>query len=196
MLSPPRVIETARLTLRAPVIADSAVLFEAYMQDPEVTRYLTWQPHHDVGETEELVRRCEMAWNDGTAFPWVIVRREPGDLIGMVEVRLRQHKVDLGCVLARRHWRQGYMTEAVGAVVDWAFDQPTIHRVWATCDVENTGSVRLLERLGLQREGVLRSWISHPNVSADPRDSFCYARVRGAVQPAIAPHRHTEASST
>jgi RimJ/RimL family protein N-acetyltransferase len=70
------------------------------------------------------------------------------------------------------------MTEAARAVVDWALGQPGIYRVWAVCDVENAASTRVLEKVGMQREGVLRRWIIHPGVDAVPRDCYCYAIIK------------------
>jgi len=70
------------------------------------------------------------------------------------------------------------MTEALTAVVTWALAQPDIWRIWAVTDVDNTASTRVMEKAGLTREGVLRRWIVHPNLSTDPRDCFCYARIR------------------
>ena len=57
-------------------------------------------------------------------------------------------------------------------------DQEPIHRVWAVCDVENRGSARVLEKVGMQREAILRKWLVHPNISPIPRDCYCYAIVR------------------
>ena len=53
-----------------------------------------------------------------------------------------------------------------------------IWRIGAGCDVENLGSARVMERAGLTREGVLRRWIIHPNISSEPRDWLSYAKVR------------------
>jgi len=53
-----------------------------------------------------------------------------------------------------------------------------IYRVWATCDVDNVASARLLERVGMEREGVLRRWLVHPNLSEAPRDCLCYSIVK------------------
>ena len=69
-------------------------------------------------------------------------------------------------------------SEAVRTVVEWALTQRELFRIWAVCDVDNERSARLLERVGMQREGVLHRWIVHPGVSEDPRDCYCYARVR------------------
>ena len=70
------------------------------------------------------------------------------------------------------------MNEALQPLVAWALAQPTIYRVWAVTDVENARSAKVLERLGMQREGVLHRWISHPNISSEPRDCLCYSRTR------------------
>lgn len=70
------------------------------------------------------------------------------------------------------------MTEAVRAVVDWAIGQPEMHRVWAVCDVDNKASARVLEKAGMEREGILRRWSIHPNISEFPRDCICYAKVK------------------
>ena len=55
--------------------------------------------------------------------------------------------------------------------------------MWATCDVENARSARVLEKAGLAREAVLRAWAVRPNVSPEPRDVLMYARVRGGGAP-------------
>ena len=70
------------------------------------------------------------------------------------------------------------MTEALAAATDWTLGQPGIWRISGVCDVENLASARVMEKAGLVREGVLRRWIVHPNLSDAPRDSFSYAKVR------------------
>jgi RimJ/RimL family protein N-acetyltransferase len=72
------------------------------------------------------------------------------------------------------------MAEAVRPVVAWLLSQPEIYRVWAFCDLENTGSARVLEKVGMQREGVLRRWAVHPNVGDTPRDCVCFSIVKSA----------------
>lgn len=174
-MRPPETVETARLRLRRPVLADAPALFERYTRDPEVTRYLTWRPHEDVTRTEAFLQRCAAVWETGEAFPWVIVLRTGNEPVGMIELRMQGHRAEVGYVLARSHWNQGYMTEAARAIVEWALSQPEVFRVWAVCDVENIASARLLEKVGMRRECVLGRWIVHPNVSKEPRDCYCYA---------------------
>jgi RimJ/RimL family protein N-acetyltransferase len=175
---PPERLHTERLVLRRPRPEDAQAIFEAYAQDPEVVRYLTWRPHRSLEETAALVEQAARDWETGRAFRYVLVRRREDRAIGMVELRPDGHRLELGYVLARRYWNRGYMTEAVQTVVLWALAQPTIHRVWAVVDVDNRASARVLEKAGMQLEGVLRRWSVHPNVSPVPRDCLCYSAVR------------------
>jgi RimJ/RimL family protein N-acetyltransferase len=174
----PEMIETPRLRLRRPVRADAPLLFERWAQDREVTRYLVWSPHEDVTEAEAHVQRCIDGWNAGGPFVWFIEERETGTLIGSIAARNEAHGVNVGYLLARDAWGRGYMTEALDAVAQWFLAQPGIERVWATCDVENTASARVLEKAGFEFEGVLRRWDIHPNISSTRRDARCYSRIR------------------
>lgn len=175
-MKPPEQIETERLLLRRPSIADAASIFNSYAQDLEVTRYLVWRPHTNIQETENFLADCAAAWEDASRFPYVITLN--GAVIGMIEIRINDFKADVGYVLAREHWGRGIATEALRTLVDWALGQESIYRVWALCDVENPASGRVLEKVGMRREGVLRRQLIHPNISDEPRDSNCYAIVK------------------
>jgi RimJ/RimL family protein N-acetyltransferase len=174
----PKVMRTARLVLRPPRLEDRAAIFESYGRDPEVTRYLAWRPHTRVEEMDGFVRRSVAAWRGNARRPWVLTRPPEDGPIGMLELRLSGHQAELGYVLARAAWGQGLMTEAVQAVVDLALAEPGLYRTWAVCDVENLASARVLEKAGMQREGLLRRYVIHPNLGYEPRDALLYARVR------------------
>lgn len=171
-------METARLLLRPPTLGDTEWAFQHYTQDHVVAKYMVWRPHLDIEETRTFLRRCIACWENETAFTWILVRKDNAELLGMVEIRVQDWKADVGYVLKKAAWGHGYMPEALTAVVQWALAQPGIYRVWAVCDVDNPASARVMEKVGMQREGVLRRWIIHPNISAEPRDSLCYAIVK------------------
>jgi RimJ/RimL family protein N-acetyltransferase len=63
-------------------------------------------------------------------------------------------------------------------VLDYAFENPAMYRVWAVCDAENIASARVMEKAGMSFEGVFRRYQVHPNLSQEPRDARCYALVR------------------
>jgi RimJ/RimL family protein N-acetyltransferase len=176
VIAVPDEIRTARMLLRKPRAADAPLMFKAYAQDPAVTRYLIWRPHGDIAETHAVIDRFLAAWERQEEFCWLIFTSDSGEMIGSIGARSEDKGFNLGFLLARSHWGRGYMPEAINAVVDWAFTQPQVSRVWAACDVENRSSARALEKAGFSREGVLPQFSVHPNISSAPRDCYAYAR--------------------
>jgi ribosomal-protein-alanine N-acetyltransferase len=175
VINPPETLETPRLRLRKPALEDADVIFRQYAQDNEVTKYVSWRAHGTINDTREFLRSCLTAWKERKSFQWAIVQKTDNQLVGMISARVETHKWELGYVLARPYWGRGYMTEVVKGVIEWAFKQPEISRVWAVCDIDNLASARVMEKAGMTREGTLRRWSVHPNVSVEPRDSFCYS---------------------
>lgn len=183
-ITPPERIETARLLLRRTIEADAEDIFRSYAQEEEVTRYLCWRPHTDVAQTHDFVQRCSEVWEQGAAFPYAIVHTEDAALMGMIEVRVDGHRAEFGYVLARPYWGNGYAAEALAAVIRWTLSQNDLHRVWAYCDVDNRPSQRVLEKVGMEREGIIRRWAVMPNTGDRPRDCYFYSlpsTIRGAV---------------
>ena len=157
---------------------DAEAIFEGYAQDNQVTRHLIWKPHVDIEETKRFLVECVAGWMGASNFPWAITLKENGELIGMIGLRVDGFKAEVGYALARPYWRRGFAAEALRPLVGWALEQPNIYRVWALCDVENVASARVLEKVGMQREGLLRRNVLHPNISDEPRDCYCYAVVK------------------
>jgi [ribosomal protein S5]-alanine N-acetyltransferase len=171
----PEQLQTERLVLRKPRMDDARPIFEGWAQDQEVTRYLTWRAHRRIEDTQEFIQHCRSAWEHETRFPYMITLKESGEVIGMIDPRIEGPKVGIGYGAARAYWGKGYVPEATRAIINWAFQQPSIYRVYATTDVENVASRRVLEKVGMQCEGILRKYILHPNISDTPRDSYMYA---------------------
>jgi [ribosomal protein S5]-alanine N-acetyltransferase len=175
---PPESFSTRRLLCRIPLLADVAVIFRSYTQDPEVTRYVSWLPHISADETRAFIERCLRGWETNGPFAYCISQLGWTDPIGMIQMKVDGHQVNFGYVLARQHWGKGLMPEALTYLVDWALNQPTIFRAWAHCDVENLASARVLEKSGMTKEGILRRFGMRPSISQEPRDSIVYAKVR------------------
>ena len=155
-------VETQRLPQMKPLMEDAPGVFEQYAADPEVTRFLTWLPHQSEADTLSLMLSRLSCWETGSEFAWVITRRPdlatPIGMISAIPDERHSWRWSLGYVLARPHWGHGYMTEAVRAVIGIVFDQPHVHRIAAFADEENFASARVLEKAGMQREGILRRW--------------------------------------
>jgi ribosomal-protein-alanine N-acetyltransferase len=175
----PSDLETDRLALRAPDLADADRLFAHYTSDPEIVRYLPWQRHRAVEETRTLIEQCASASATRNGHLLVIAQREKPDCpIGLLHLSGEVHSVSLGFGLVCQHWGHGYGGEVVSAAVTWLLRQPDVWRVWAYCDIANSASARVLEQAGLTYEGALRRYASHPNLSPEPRECRIYARVR------------------
>ncbi len=179
MERPPELLRTERLALRRPRIGDAPALFRAYATDAEVTRFLIWQAHESVNDTTKFLEGCDTQWNSDDSYPYVIgTPPDAADPSGMIHIRPGKHGADFGYALARSQWGNGYMAEALKALADWCLAQPSVFRVSAFCDVENFASARVMQKAGLQFEGLLRRYNVHPNVSAEPRDVLIFAKVK------------------
>lgn len=177
-MKPPEIINTERIILRKPRMDDAAEIFAGWVQDLKVTLNLTWRPHKNIETTKAMLERAIAAWGQDVRFPFVITDKDTDQLMGMIEMRMDGHRAEVGYVIAEAFWGKGYMTEAVRALIDWAFQQPTIQRVYATTSVSNVASQRVMEKAGMIREGLLRKYSIHPNVSDEPVDSYIYAIVK------------------
>jgi RimJ/RimL family protein N-acetyltransferase len=153
------ILTTDHLLLREFEESDwQAVL--AYQSDPLYLRYNPW-----AVRTEEDVRRFVqtfMIWRDErprSKFQFALVLREEGRLIGNCGIRMRTShatEADIGYELDSRYWGHGYATEAARALLAFGFGELRLHRIWAHCVPENVASARVLEKIGMQREGHLR----------------------------------------
>lgn len=173
----PEAIVGAQLRLRRSTPADARAVFDA-ANDDEVMRYMDWPRQRSAAEAQAYLEGCAARWAAGTEYHWAIEPRSGGELLGCIACRVKDHAADFGFFLARSAWGRGVGTEAGSLLVGWLDRQPSILRIWATCDTENLRSARLLERLGLQREGVLRRATWRPNIGGLPRDTAVYARCK------------------
>lgn len=151
-------ITTERLVLRRFRAADAPVL-AAYRSDPAVALYQSWDAPFPLLRAETAVANF-MASDPGKAgwFQYAIERTADRQLIGDVAVHLHDNllQAEIGFTLAAEHQKQGYATEAVGAVLDRLFRLQGLHKVTGECDARNAASAALMRRLGFTQEGHLR----------------------------------------
>jgi [ribosomal protein S5]-alanine N-acetyltransferase len=152
-------LSTARLVLRSVRRTDASAHF-TYARDPDVTRWVSWGPFTELAQSEAWAEEAEASAAKGLLRPLAIALPE-GRLIGHLGLAWagrETHLLELGFALGREHQGRGYATEAAGALVGWALrERPGLARVEARCAVANTGSARVLEKLGFVREGTLRA---------------------------------------
>lgn len=147
-----------------------------YASDPEVVRYLDWGPNTEE-ETRAFIR---LTLQMRQASPrmrhdFAVALAESDEVIGgcRIWIESAEHReASIGYSLARAHWGSGYATELARGLVRFGFETLGMHRIWAIVEPENAASARVLEKLGLQREGRLRD---HRYAKGRWRDSVLYA---------------------
>ena len=173
----PSLIEGVRARLRRSVPADAHAVYLA-ASDPRVMRFMDWPAHKAQTDAQTFLDGCAARWESGAEYHWIIEDKFSGAFLGCVACRIKGHAADFGYFFARSAWGKGLATEAGGLLVGWLKRQPAILRIWATTDEENTRSCAVLERLGLQREGLLRMATYRPNIGGSPRKSVIYSYVK------------------
>jgi ribosomal-protein-alanine N-acetyltransferase len=168
-------LTTDRLVLR-PLEAGDFRAVHAYASDPEVVRFMDWGPNTLDDTTVFLDRMItSAARSPRTQFPLAIVPATGDVPVGVVELQIdsaEHRRADVGYVLGRSAWGHGYASEAAAAMLRFGFDELGLHKISATCDPDNRGSARVLEKIGMRREGVLRD---HFLVRGQWRDRLLWA---------------------
>lgn len=171
-------IETKRLILRRFTLEDAADMFENWAKDPLVTEFLTWQPHPTVEETKRVLSSWIPEYEKGEYFNWAMELKESGSVIGNISVVHSDERIDaaeIGYCMSRSLWGKGLMPEALGAVMDYLFDEVGMNRVAAKHDARNPRSGRVMAKAGMRQEGVLRA---AGKSNAGICDEVCYAMIR------------------
>lgn len=176
----PEEFDLQQIRLRRPRASDAEAIFE-YGSDPEVAHFADWPVRTTMAPLVEYLHERSARWESGEEFNWVLTLPPADCAIGGISCRVAGDAAEIGFLVARRYWGQGFATLAAQTIVEWVLSVPSVGKVWATCDTENLGSVRVLEKSGLSREGVLRRWRVRPQISSEPRDAFIYSRMRSAT---------------
>ncbi|MBN2334607.1 GNAT family N-acetyltransferase [Candidatus Bathyarchaeota archaeon] len=159
-MKPFPVLHTERLTLRKPTEEDIVPLLEL-SQDEEVMLYFGVEPYKEEKQAREEVEWFLKIWREGTGTRWVITLNGDGSLVGEIgfyDYKKKHRKAEIGYKLARRHWSKGYMSEAMSAMLGYIYGETDINRIQALVDPRNPASLRVLEKHGFQREGVMRGY--------------------------------------
>ncbi len=151
-------LDTDRLLLRRMRMDDASDMF-AYGSDPEVSRTVSFNTHLSIDDSRAFLSTVIDGYARGDRASWGIVHR--GDrrfigTIGFASIREGGYVGEVGYALNRHYWRQGLMTEALRAVIDFGFRHMELRRIEAVCRTDNIGSYRVMEKAGMRLEGVLR----------------------------------------
>jgi len=152
-------LETPRLILRPTAVTDAAQMFSNWASDEQVTQYVFWNPHADVAETQGILAKWAAEYARPDYYHWGIVCKETGETIGTIAVMglAETHQsAEIGYCISRAQWNRGYMSEAVAAVVRHMLFAVGLNRVSASHDTNNPASGRVMQKCGMQFEGIRR----------------------------------------
>ena len=152
-------LETERLILRRFTLNDAESVFENWASDDEVTRYLTWPTHRNTDASRTYMEFCVKGYDDLSFYQWGIELKETRELIGnisVVKIFDETDSLELGWVIGREYWGNGYTAEAASKLVDFLFEKVGANRICAEHDVNNPNSGRVMQKAGMKFEGILR----------------------------------------
>jgi [ribosomal protein S5]-alanine N-acetyltransferase len=171
-------LESKRLKLKEVTWNDAEVIHELY-SIPEVDKYNTLGIPKDIEETKENIRPLIEAQNSEIrkSYFWKIVKKDSDEFIGVAGLTLSANKFKLGEIyykLLPSQWGQGYATEVSRTLIKSGFDDFHLHKVEAGVATENIGSIRVLEKSGMTREGLRRKILP---IRGEWKDNYHYAIV-------------------
>lgn len=151
-------IETERLILRKLVPEDAPDLL-AYAADPDVAKYVTWGPYLSVHDAYRFIFWAIDRYNRQQEAPWAVFHKKDGRIIGTMgisEWNPRHRRAEVSYSIGAKYWGQGITPEALSKVFDFGFNALGINRLEAFCIPENVASSRVMEKMGMRLEGLLR----------------------------------------
>ena len=165
------VLETDRLILRKVRRSDADDLF-AYARDPEVSRHVLWTAHQSKADSRYFLSQLRRQYRMGWPPTFGIEEKATGRLVGTIgfmQVSSEHACAEVGYSPSRDCWNRGLMTEALDAVLRYAFTTLALNRVEAMHETDNPASGRVMEKNGMRPEGVFRSRIYNKTHYSDVR---------------------------
>ncbi len=180
------ILHTARLRLRPVADADAASLF-AMHSSSHVLRYWDSPPWKERTRAQRFISASRRMADEGSGARVAVDRVSDGAFLGWCSLsgwNPDYRSASLGYCFDHAAWGHGYATEAAHAVLQWAFDTLDLNRVQAEADTRNLASVRVLEKIGFVREGMLREDCVVDGVVSD---SWVFGLLRREWRPSVVP---------
>jgi RimJ/RimL family protein N-acetyltransferase len=167
------VLESPRLILREFVVDDWHSVHQ-YARDVDVVKFMHWGPNSE-DDTKAYLDYIMTAQRQQPRriYEFAVILKHDGLLIGGAGLHLEKYsQASLGYCFNKQFWGQGLATETVRSLCEYGFNALQLHRTFATCRTENRASARVMEKLGMKRDGVLRE---HFYAKGQWQNSFLYS---------------------
>ena len=157
-------LETHRLRLRLPTLEDSPAILD-FHSDEQTLEYWGHELISDLSQAEDIIR-TNLEWvESGSCLHWSIEYRSSGEVIGactLFKIDEQNRHAEVGYILNREYWGRGLASEALEAMIEYAFGTMDMHRLEADTDPRNVASLALLAKFGFIKEGFFRErWWVH-----------------------------------
>ena len=154
-------LETERLLLRRYVREDAAAIYKNWASDPQVTKFLMWQPHASPEVSRRVMEDTLKQYANDAYYRWAIVLKSHGAApigdIAVVHMDKKISMVHIGYCIGKDWWNQGITSEALQKVMDFLFDVVHANRIESRHDPQNPNSGKVMQKCGMKYEGTLRS---------------------------------------
>ena len=146
-------IHTSRLLLRKLQAEDALPFFQRLGGSAAVTEHMLWTPHQTLSDSVASIRKVLDRYETGRCYRWAIVRKEEHSLIGIIDLLSFDEQADscsFAYMLGQEFWGQGFGTEALTAVLDFAFSKMEMRVVTADHFAENPASGAVMRKAGMR----------------------------------------------
>ncbi len=160
-------LKTERLILRPLLPTDAKNIF-AYAKNPNVSQFTLWEPHKSTADSLKFITDyAQPLYKAQVPEPFgIILKSNPKKVIGTVGcfwVSKPSQTMELAYAIAEPFWGKGLVAEASESVLDYCFKNLMVNRIQSRCKIENKASSRVMEKVGMNFEGTLKSAILHRN---------------------------------
>lgn len=156
-------LEANRVILRKFIEDDATSMYQNCTNDDEVTKYISSPTHKELTVTETCIKKWIDNYND-EFYHWAIVLKESAEAIGVVTVEnisnSNEH-CEIGYYIGKAFWGKGIVTEVLKAAITFLFDEVGFQRIGAIHHSENVASGKVLIKVGMRHEGVMRKLLKN-----------------------------------
>ncbi len=153
-------LETERLILKRVKAEYALEAYNNWCNDPDVTKYVFWDPHKDSGVTKNLYEVWEKEYEDLSTYRWIVEIKDTHELIGTIDnsskTFMEYGVCEVGYCYGKKYWHKGYAKEALGAVIKFLFEECDVEVITAKHMSNNPNSGKVMMSCGLKFEGKLR----------------------------------------
>lgn len=143
------IISSQSIILRPFKIDDAYNMFNNWASDQEITKYISWNPHLDLNVTKQVINNWLIEYENNQTLNWAIdlcnENNNPYGSIGISKI-IDHDTVEIGYVLAKKWWNKGIISKSLKMVINYIFQNTSINKIQAVCNVNNIGSQKVLEK--------------------------------------------------